>query len=279
MIQVIDWLSLKLVRSWGLESRWVETSMGALHVLDGPGEGELPPVVLLHGLGARATHFRFVIRDLLPHHRRIIVPDMLGHGLSHVPERFHGGDCTDTVDEALCALVDEPVVLFGTSMGGKTAIQFASRHPDRVTRLVVSAPSGVPLDAEELRSWVGRFTVEGHQDGIRVIEQTFARTFAWPLRQVMAWGAHRQLSTFTVRNLLQRASPKDCLDPRDLERLAMPVLMLWGQEERIMEEHHLAWFRENLPAHALVERPEQYGHSPFLERPHFLADRIVEHAR
>jgi len=253
--------------------------MGTLHVLDGPGRGDLPAVVLLHGLGARATHFRFVIRNLLPHHQRIIVPDLLGHGLSHVPERFHGGHCTDTAHEAMLELIDEPVVLFGNSMGGQTAIQFAVRHPEWVARLVVSAPFGVPLDSEDLQAWLKRFYVDGHDDGIRVIGQTFARKFWWPMRHLMAWGARRQMNTFTVRNLLGRASPKDCLDPLDLEGLAMPVLMLWGQEERIMEEQHLAWFRDHLPAHARVERPERYGHSPFLERPRFLACRIVEAAR
>jgi pimeloyl-ACP methyl ester carboxylesterase len=275
---VVDWASLTWLRSLGMKSRWVETSMGRLHVLDGPGQGALPPIVLLHGLGARATHFRFLVKELLPHHRRIIVPDLLGHGLSDTPDDFDGIDVTTTGTEALLQLIDEPVVLFGNSMGGKGAILFASAHPDRVHKLVASAPAGAQLPLDELRAWISRFYVDSHADSIQVVKQTFARDFSLPMLHFVAWGARKQLNAPTVRRLLDSTSTRDCLLPEQVQGLAMPTLLLWGQQERMMEPHHLAWFEANLPAHARVERPDGYGHSPFLECPALLAEHILKHA-
>ncbi len=275
---LIDWLSLKLVRSWGLQSRWVDSGLGRLHVLDGPGRGPLPPVVLVHGMGARSTHFRFVIRELLAHHRRIIVPDLLAHGLSDVPGDFHGRDVTRSVEDAILPSLDEPVVLFGNSMGGKAALEFACRHPEAVARLVVAGPAGAFAPDEVLRVWRKRFDAQTHQDGLRLVSQVFGRDFSWPARQVIAWGARKQVNTPTVRLLLEGLSEADCLDPSQLQSLPMPVLLLWGQHERMMDEGHLEWFQTHLPAHTRIQRPP-FGHSPFMEAPRVLARIIVEDSR
>ena len=44
--------------------------------------------------------------------------------------------------------------------------------------------------------------------------------------------------------------------------LTMPVLLLWGAEERVLPSSGLAFFREHLPAHARVEVVAGVGHSP-----------------
>ncbi len=277
MVQVIDWASLKWLHRMGLRSRFVPTSMGALHVLDGVGGGDGPTVVLLHGLGGRATHFRFVVRRMLPRVRRVVVPDLLAHGLSEVPAAFHGRHVMGTVAEALRQVLDEPFVLFGNSMGGKAAVQFASTAPEGLLGLVISAPAGAVVTKEELEIWLNRFNVNSHGDALTLVERAFARQLAWPVRQIVAWGARRQLNAPAVRHLLQEISVDDCLEPELVRGLALPMLLLWGTGDELMAPQHLQWWLDHLPEHARVERPDGYGHSPFVECPDVLADLILDH--
>jgi pimeloyl-ACP methyl ester carboxylesterase len=251
--------------------------MGALHVLDGVGGGDGPTVVLLHGLGGRATHFRFVVRRMLPRVRRVVVPDLLAHGLSEVPAAFHGRHVMGTVAEALRQVLDEPFVLFGNSMGGKAAVQFASTAPEGLLGLVISAPAGAVVTKEELEIWLNRFNVNSHGDALTLVERAFARQLAWPVRQIVAWGARRQLNAPAVRHLLQEISVDDCLEPELVRGLALPMLLLWGTGDELMAPQHLQWWLDHLPEHARVERPDGYGHSPFVECPDVLADLILDH--
>ena len=55
-------------------------------MLAAPGEGSLPPVLMLHGFGASGSQMLPVLLRLKRHARRIIVPDMPGHGFSEIPE-------------------------------------------------------------------------------------------------------------------------------------------------------------------------------------------------
>src|SRR5579884_2186563 len=73
----------------GFQSRQVHTHLGPLFAYEARGAGALPPVVVLHGLGASATSFGPHMAKLLPHVRRVAAADMPGHGFS--------GEATGTV--------------------------------------------------------------------------------------------------------------------------------------------------------------------------------------
>ena len=53
------------------------------------------------------------------------------------------------------------------------------------------------------------------------------------------------------------------------------ILLVWGKSERFLPRSHLAWFRENLPGHAVIEEPDGIGHVP----PARIAGRILRFAR
>jgi pimeloyl-ACP methyl ester carboxylesterase len=55
----------------------------------------------------------------------------------------------------------------------------------------------------------------------------------------------------------------------------MPILFLWGRSEKLLPPSALRYFRDHLPAHAIVEEPHGFGHTPQLEEPARLAARIL----
>jgi pimeloyl-ACP methyl ester carboxylesterase len=99
-------------------------------------------VVCLHGLGGSALNFG-IIAPLLAAERRVLVPDLFGHGGSGSPSRRSGAV------EAQLSMIgevirrespDRPVVLIGHSMGGVLAKLHALRAPHQVSRLVLLDP-------------------------------------------------------------------------------------------------------------------------------------------
>lgn len=114
---------------------------GELAVDDG-GSGGVP-VVLVHGLGGSAEHWRPQL-DHLRAERRALAIELRGHGGSEPPddgafgiERF-AADVAAAVDE----LGIDRFVLAGHSLGGSVAVEYAARHPERVAALLLVDPSG-----------------------------------------------------------------------------------------------------------------------------------------
>lgn len=105
------------------------------HVQD---EGEGPPVVLLHGLGTDHTiwdDLRFRLPD-----KRLILPDLRGHGQSDVPKGPYtmGGLVRDV--EGICdALEVRDAVIIGLSLGGMIAQGLAVKRLDLARGLVLMA--------------------------------------------------------------------------------------------------------------------------------------------
>lgn len=99
--------------------------------------GAGPPVVLLHGLFGRGRNLGAVQRALAGRFH-VITLDLRSHGDSpHAPGMDYD-TLADDVDSTLDALGVGPAAVIGHSMGGKTAMRLALRHPARLTRLCVA---------------------------------------------------------------------------------------------------------------------------------------------
>jgi len=91
-------------------------------------------VVFCHGLFGQGRNWTQHAKALAADHRVLLV-DMPDHGRSPWSEQFDFLGAADQVAELLSA--DDPVALVGHSMGGKTAMVLALRHPELVERLCV----------------------------------------------------------------------------------------------------------------------------------------------
>lgn len=97
------------------------------------------PVVLLHGLATNATRTWGETGwvDLLTDAgRRVIAPDLLGHGSAAQPRDPTAYDAFE--EHTLAQLPDEPVDAVGFSLGARTLLVLAAAHPERFGRLVVA---------------------------------------------------------------------------------------------------------------------------------------------
>lgn len=112
--------------------------------------GEGTPVLLIHGSGPGVSawaNWRGVLPALSQEHR-VIAPDVLGFGYTERPEgvTYDMATWTEHLVGLLDALGLEQVAVVGNSFGGALALNIATHHPERVSRLVLMGAVGVPFE-------------------------------------------------------------------------------------------------------------------------------------
>ena len=262
----------------GFRSRTVATPLADLHVYESAGKGSLPTTVVIHGIGSSATSFAPVLVRLRPHVRRVIALDLAGHGFSGAPTgKVTPEALYQSVRTALDAVVREPMVLIGNSLGGAMAMQHAMECPDKVSALALLSPAGARIDESEWQALVGAFRVESIAEARTLLDRLYHR-LPWYM-PAFASGLRATMQRQAVRDLLGSAKIDDMPLPEKINALTMPVLLFWGRSERVMPPSALAYFRQHLPARTLIEEPSGFGHCPHFDDPARLVDRLVEFAR
>jgi 3-oxoadipate enol-lactonase len=146
-------------------------SRAAVRVLD-VGVGTGPPFLLLHSLGLDHGVWTPVADRLAPH-RRVIAPDIAGHGPDAAEAPMTSIiAAADQMIELMDSLAIDIAVVAGISMGGAVAQEIAIRHPKRVAGLALLAtmPKGFPVFIERAEI--------AERDGMAAItEGTMARWF------------------------------------------------------------------------------------------------------
>jgi 2-succinyl-6-hydroxy-2,4-cyclohexadiene-1-carboxylate synthase len=113
--------------------------------------GRPSPLLLLHGFTGSSASWKHVL-GALGRERRLIVPDLLGHGHSDAPSEPERYVLARQVED-LIALLDrlgvECTSLLGYSMGGRIALRLALAAPERVTTLILESTSPGIADPAE----------------------------------------------------------------------------------------------------------------------------------
>jgi pimeloyl-ACP methyl ester carboxylesterase len=234
--------------------------------------------VLLHGLASAATSFGPVLAAMHKASRRVVAPDYPGHGFSSESRTtLTPRELYDAATEALDALVDEPALVVGHSLGGAVALHYALRRPSKVKAIALVSPAGARGSDEEWNAIRKAFDVASRSDARRFLQRLYDKP-PW-FMPLLAHEIPAMLGRRAVRDLLETATNDDLATPEALGSLAMPVLLLWGSSERLLPQAHFEYFARHLPAHAVIERPAGFGHCPHFDAPGALAKRIVEFGR
>lgn len=279
MLTLPERLARRVLNASGLKSRRVVTRAGDIHVLEGAGGGGLPPIVVLHGLAANAVCYGGLLKRFQPHVRRVLAPDMPGHGFS---AQLRPGDpptvLLDAIADTLDQVLDEPALILGNSMGGLVAIRYALARPQMVRGLALISPGGAPLPSAQHAAFLDRFRIDTYGRALEFVDDVFAK--APPLlRHPLAHNLRRRFSHPQLRQLLGEISPSVLLTPEELSSLHMPVLFVWGREERILPRAHYRFFTQNLPPHAEIVEFSNFGHIGFMEQPAALTQCVLDFAR
>lgn len=235
-----------------------------------------PPILLLHGFTQTSASWMPVVdrlRRVLPD-RRILVPDLSGHGSADPVE---DGSSLAATAARLADRFGRTVVV-GYSMGGRLALQLTIDHPDAVAGLLlVGATAGIddPAERADRRRADEELAARIEEEGV---EAFLERWTALPLfdgyRATDADLAARRASRAGGLAASLRAAGTGTMDPPLWGRLAeigVPVTVTAGSRDDkfVKLGHRLV---AGIGADARFEVVPDAGHTAHLQRP----DRVVE---
>lgn len=232
------------------------------------GGDEDAATLLLHGGGVAGWMWE-PMRTHLPTGRRLIVPDLPGHGRS-ADQDYESHDAT--IDQLVRVIRRErrPVHVVGFSLGAQLAVLLAARHPDLVDHVVVISAQTVPLRAPGLmvsllhasaglakKEWFARMQASALFVPDELMTD-YVRTSASISRTTLV-NSVRENIAFTV--------------PESWESCARPALILVGAREKPLMKRSASVLHDRLPS-STIEMVDDCGHGIPLQRPEWLAQRI-----
>jgi pimeloyl-ACP methyl ester carboxylesterase len=220
------------------ETVWRETPLS--YAVGGDG----PPLVLVHGLGGAAANWR-LLAPLLAAGRRVIVPELPGHGgsapLPAAPNVDAFADAVLGVVESEAAL---PAPWVGHSLGGLVALRAALRRPEAVLGIVLAAAAGISSRDRAARATLGLLSVVQPGRLMAPFRRSWSRSrlgrmlaFGWwgvadpagldpAMAEAFLSGPAEHTDTVSAGRALLATDPRI-----DLGQVSCPCLCLWGTDD------------------------------------------------
>lgn len=277
MIDKVERLTLATLKMSGVRDHRIATSVGEVAALDVPGTGTQGTLVLQHGLGAASSlHFAPMFGRLKQSFERIVVLDLPGHGRSAAPARLELEAVYEGFRDALDQLAPESKFLYGNSLGGAMVTQYAAERASTVRGLFLTSPAGAPLTAITLPKVLATFEMRDRSATLDFLDKLYFRRP--PVVHLVAGEIHQRFRRPEIRGIIQSFREGSGFPPDLLRGLRLPITLWWPDADRVMPTEFRDWWLENLPSHAIVERPERVSHCPHLDRPAFTAAEITRRA-
>lgn len=205
--------------------------------------GSGDPVLLIHGSGPGVSAFANwrAVLPVLGERYRVIAPDVLGFGYTERPDgvSYDMATWTEHLVGFLDALGLDRVAVVGNSFGGALALNVATHHPGRVSKLVLMGAVGVPFEITEGldRVWGFEPSLENMVELMDVFayDRSLLTEDLAKLRLAAATrpGVHEAYSAMFPAPR-QRSVEAMTIPDQDIRALTQPTLIIHGRDDEVI---------------------------------------------
>lgn len=256
-----------------------------LHWVEFGSQSDGVPLLLLHGLYDCHRTWQHVAPELA-RGRRVIMPDLPGHGLSERPDAsYELGWYARVVARWLESLALEQLDVVGHSFGGGVAQMLLLECPQRIRRLVLVASGGLGREVRAvLRLASTPRVVESFGQpfmgiGTRLALLDGAGFTAADIRELATMNAmpgSARAFARTVRDIIDWRGQRRAFYDRVQEVMQLPpIAVLWGLRDRIIPAHHGQALAASLEGVVFVPF-EGCGHYIHREKPEAFVEVVSE---
>jgi pimeloyl-ACP methyl ester carboxylesterase len=249
-------------------------------------EGDGPPLVLLHGFADSADTWRRALDLLARQGRRALAVDLPGYGAADrlaadepVLEQYRAF-ARAVVRHASAEAGDAGVILCGNSLGGAIALRAGEEDDLPLTGIVPVAPAGL-----DMPRW---FRIIERDPFVRALLATpvplpevVVRGVVGQAYRALAFAAPRRAAAEVVGSFTAQLRTRDAVsdvlangrrllpelhDCFALEEVRVPVLLVWGDRDRMVTHEGARHILDALPdtTYMLLDG---VGHCPQVEAP------------
>lgn len=258
-------------------------------------EGDGPPRLLIHGYADSADTWRLSMALMAKRGQRAIAVDLPGFGVAN---QLADGALLPQFDKFIADAATyaagrprQPVIAVGNSLGGCVALRLAERHPERVAGVLGLAPAGLvmnrllyivrrdpvlrsllslptPIPAAVLRAAVARLYVRLAISRPDELDPQVVSTFTYHHRQRARVASYLDIA----RRLIPELNA-----PFEFAKIEAPVLLLWGENDRLLYHRGAQRVLESVPGSRL-ELWKDIGHCPQVEAPARFTELLLEYS-
>lgn len=250
-----------MTRAMLVAAGFVRKSAGDTVYFESADRDGADPLVLVHGVNDHAGTW-FAVAPALAAKRRVILPDLAGHGES-APS--HGPLPISLLLERLDAVIEHErnITLVGNSLGGWLAALYTLAHPDRVKHLVLEASGGLN------RPFASPIFAFDREQAIVILKNVHGPSFVAP-----EWVIDALIARSTDSQMLRVTETEPyALDSR-LADLHTPTTLIWGADDGVLP---VAYGQEmqSLIAGSDLHVLDGAAHIPHMQQPETFAQCLM----
>jgi pimeloyl-ACP methyl ester carboxylesterase len=272
----------------GLDRKDIQVDDHRIVYLEG-GKGQT--IILLHGFGANKDNWTRFAKYLTGSYH-LVIPDIPGFGESSQMREatYDAENQLRRIDRFAEVLRLERFHMAGNSMGGMLAAMYGAKYPGKVSTLALLAPGGVksPKMSEMaimMQKGLNPLLTGSDEDFDELIRLCFVRPPAMPSRFKKVFALDAVARRDFNRKIMEDMqwshadglpSPmENYLEPY-LPQIQAPVLIIWGDTDRILDAGGVAVLERNLKDYKTVIMRDT-GHIPMMEYPQETAAHFINY--
>ena len=280
-------LPVELQELYPWRGEFIDVDGGQLHYLD-QGPKDAPVILALHGNPTWSFYWRELIHAFSKNHR-VVIPDHIGCGMSAKPQNwpYQLNGHIQNIEMLAEKLNLQNITLVVHDWGGAIGLGFATRHPHRISSLVITNTAAfrsqeIPLSIAVCRiPGFGPLAVRGMN--------AFARTATWRatasglspvVKKGLTWPydswANRIATLRFVEDIPLKEKHPSYQTLKELEdKLGLfanhPMLICWGDDDFCFTPVFRAEWQRRFPD-AVVHAWDDVGHYVMEDAP----KRVIE---
>jgi pimeloyl-ACP methyl ester carboxylesterase len=226
-------------------------------------------LIILHGWQSSKEKWQRVKENIESDEIEVIVPDLPGFKPeTELKEPWNLDNYVEWLKDF--SQDREKFFLLGHSFGGRVAIKFATRYPEKLYGLILVSAAGIKREKSQIFSTSINFFNT-------ILELPFLRKFKPFLRKLFYRYILRKTDYLEAQGALKETFKnvvEEDLTPF-LKEIKIPALILWGEKDKITPLSDAYLMKKEIKFSQLEILPD-IGHTPHLENPELLAQKIKE---
>ena len=257
------------------------------------------PIILLHGFGTSIGHWRNNLTVLGESHT-VYALDMLGFGASEKPVINYCVELwVEQVYDFWRTFINTPVVLVGNSTGSLVTLAIAQAYPEMVAGIAMLSLPDLSVREESvpkfIRPIVSRLeSLVASKLLLKTVFRAVNRPGIVKKWAAMAYSNPEAVTDELVDILLAPAQDRGSANAfagilkamvgagfapkvkNVLPNLKVPILLIWGQQDRMVPHSFARQFADYNPQYAQLVSLENVGHCPHDECPDVVNQALLD---